>query len=677
MKTKKLISLLLSLAMILTALPLAGVTAFAENEAVNLRADKYSAKIGDIITVYLDVENLTGIAAKISFDPESFEFVSETRSDVMFSAIDTNSADNGYIKISAAQTYLVTDTIAEFEFVYLGGYGEITADIEDAADANDISVALDPVSITVTESEEAVTLYSDAPEGDDGTYYAKPGDAISLYLNVEDLSALETTINFDAEAFEFVNATASGIMKTEINTNDAAEGALKIAGVQSDAVSGMVAEFEFTYLGGYGEITADIEDAVDANDESIALDPISLIFMEPNEAVYLTTYSDYIVDDTYFEKVGDVFSVYLEIVDVSSIVTTINFDTKAFRFVSATASEIMNTEINTNNAAGGSVKIAAIKNHAVTGTVVEIQLEYIGGVGVISANIEEALDYNDNEVFLDSESITIDGLYTSSDFEYIILDDNTVEITNYFGSAETLEIPATLDGHKVAGIGSCAFMNDSLTSVTIPASVTFIDWDAFSACEKLTDVYILNKECAINNEYDNSTIPSNTTIHGYAGSTAESYAKEHGNKFVAICAHSNMEKVPAKAATCTEDGNVEYYHCPDCNKNFKDKDGKEEVTDVVVKATGHNYENGVCTVCGEKDPNAPKPTGEVSGDNKLSTVDAKWILQNIAKSREFSDEQFKAADLNGDGKLSVVDVKWVLQIVAGMRNAETLELITK
>ncbi len=69
------------------------------------------------------------------------------------------------------------------------------------------------------------------------------------------------------------------------------------------------------------------------------------------------------------------------------------------------------------------------------------------------------------------------------------------------------------------------------------------------------------------------------------------------------------------------------------------------------------------------------PSGEVSGDGKLSTVDAKWILQNIAKSRDFSDEQFKAADLNGDGKLSVVDVKWVLQIVAGMRNAETLEPI--
>ena len=236
--------------------------------------------------------------------------------------------------------------------------------------------------------------------------------------------------------------------------------------------------------------------------------------------------------------------------------------------------------------------------------------------------------------------------------------------------------------NSVTSIGAAAFEYcDSLTSVTIPDSVTSIGTWAFYWCDSLTDIYILNKDCSIASR---AAITTETTIHGYAGSTAESYAKEHGNKFVAICAHSNMEKVPEKAATCTEDGNIEYYHCPDCNKNFKDKDGKEEVTDIVVKATGHKYEDGVCTVCGEKEPvnpedptnpDTPKPSGEVSGDGKLSTVDAKWILQNIAKSREFSDEQSKAADLNGDGKLSVVDVKWVLQIIAGMRDGNTLELI--
>ncbi len=333
------------------------------------------------------------------------------------------------------------------------------------------------------------------------------------------------------------------------------------------------------------------------------------------------------------------------------------------------------------------------------------------------SNWENGVLYVDN-CLIDAKEDEIPENYTINNGTRVIAD----EAFGWCDSLTSVIIP-----NSVTHIGDDAFFDCyDLISVTIPDSVTSIGDEAFSYCYSLTDIYILNKECSI---ASSDTIPTETTIHGYTGSTAESYAKEHGNNFVdinseqelhnmvpvpakaATCTEDgnieyyhcsacnknfkdingkeevtdvvvkatghNMTQVPAKAATCTEDGNIEYYHCPDCNKNFKDKDGKEEVTDVVVKATGHNYENGVCTVCGEKDPNAPKPTGEVSGDGKLSTVDAKWILQNIAKSRDFSDEQSKAADLNGDGKLSVVDVKWVLQIVAGMRNAETLELITK
>ena len=52
----------------------------------------------------------------------------------------------------------------------------------------------------------------------------------------------------------------------------------------------------------------------------------------------------------------------------------------------------------------------------------------------------------------------------------------------------------------------------------------------------------------------------------------------------------DLKKVPAKAATCTEDGNIEYYQCsdPDCGKLYKDAAGTQEITkdDTVIKA-GH------------------------------------------------------------------------------------------
>lgn len=49
-----------------------------------------------------------------------------------------------------------------------------------------------------------------------------------------------------------------------------------------------------------------------------------------------------------------------------------------------------------------------------------------------------------------------------------------------------------------------------------------------------------------------------------------------------------LTKVPAKAATCTEDGNIEYYQCSDstCGKLYKDAAGTQEITkaDTVIKA---------------------------------------------------------------------------------------------
>ena len=57
---------------------------------------------------------------------------------------------------------------------------------------------------------------------------------------------------------------------------------------------------------------------------------------------------------------------------------------------------------------------------------------------------------------------------------------------------------------------------------------------------------------------------------------------------IAATGHT-MTKTEAKAATCTEDGNNEYYTCSACGKAFKDADGKTETTVEAEKiaATGH------------------------------------------------------------------------------------------
>ena len=42
-------------------------------------------------------------------------------------------------------------------------------------------------------------------------------------------------------------------------------------------------------------------------------------------------------------------------------------------------------------------------------------------------------------------------------------------------------------------------------------------------------------------------------------------------------------------ATCTEDGNIEYWYCDGCGKYFSDEEGKHEVTDITVTAKGHTW----------------------------------------------------------------------------------------
>ena len=42
-------------------------------------------------------------------------------------------------------------------------------------------------------------------------------------------------------------------------------------------------------------------------------------------------------------------------------------------------------------------------------------------------------------------------------------------------------------------------------------------------------------------------------------------------------------------ATCTSKGNIEYWTCETCGKNYSDESGTTEVTDITINALGHNY----------------------------------------------------------------------------------------
>ncbi len=90
------------------------------------------------------------------------------------------------------------------------------------------------------------------------------------------------------------------------------------------------------------------------------------------------------------------------------------------------------------------------------------------------------------------------------------------------------------------------------------------------------------------------------TEEGYTGDTVCKWCDKvlEAGKTIEKKAHT-PEEVAAVAATCTETGLTAGSKCSVC--------GEVLTAQEVVPALGHKYENGVCTVCGEKDPNYVEP----------------------------------------------------------------------
>ena len=127
--------------------------------------------------------------------------------------------------------------------------------------------------------------------------------------------------------------------------------------------------------------------------------------------------------------------------------------------------------------------------------------------------------------------------------------------------------------NNISKISYMTFLNcDSLKSVTIPSSVKSIGESAFSRCNSLSDVYYIGTAAqwnamAIDTENDSL---KNAAIH-----------------FV----HTHNYTIVNTAPTCTDMGYTT--HTCSCGDSY---------TDNYRDALGHDYINGICSRCGEADP---------------------------------------------------------------------------
>ena len=132
-------------------------------------------------------------------------------------------------------------------------------------------------------------------------------------------------------------------------------------------------------------------------------------------------------------------------------------------------------------------------------------------------------------------------------------------------------------------ISDWAFAYSRLQEVVIPESVTKIGDYAFSRSYSLNRLTVLNASCTLG---QNFFLDNYGELHGWAGSTAETYAAANGHAFTV---HAVKEKV-LQEPTCGDTG-VLFTGCTVCGVGEESK----------IPATGeHNYEDGECTVCGDE-----------------------------------------------------------------------------
>ena len=174
----------------------------------------------------------------------------------------------------------------------------------------------------------------------------------------------------------------------------------------------------------------------------------------------------------------------------------------------------------------------------------------------------------------------------------------------YVGDVITLPAAPTRVGYDFGGWSYGAKTYDAESQYTVPATgmtTLTAQWKAHA----LTKTDATPATCTENGNNEYYTCKTCHKVFKDAAGTQETtVAAETLTKL-----GHNMAKIEAKAVTCTEDGNNEYYICNVCHKVFKDQAGTQETTvaDEIVKAPGkHDWSNhdGICKVC-------QTPCGEV------------------------------------------------------------------
>lgn len=289
-------------------------------------------------------------------------------------------------------------------------------------------------------------------------------------------------------------------------------------------------------------------------------------------------------------------------------------------------------------------------------------------------------EYNSNDIITLSTSSTdqsfLDKYKNNGDIKYqwykVERNENTQDIVKTpieDATQETYDVP----NDKVGTFEYLCTLtyNDGSEDVQVSSNIATVTVDKASNSINLLDSYKKEYACneTITNPTDEQVTLTDTTAEisyvwfdenknqlseipttsgeytlRIVSSETENYLESYIDVPIVLKSHdlSKISKVDAKANSCTEDGNIEYYICQDCKHIFLDKDAIQSATldDVLLVKTGHNY--GEPTWTWSKDNTSATATFECANCKDIQVVDATITTEDnkIIATVVFNDVQY-------------------------------------
>ena len=215
----------------------------------------------------------------------------------------------------------------------------------------------------------------------------------------------------------------------------------------------------------------------------------------------------------------------------------------------------------------GAVTWTKTESDGLTWTLYEDGTLTISGTGAMK-------DYNIN----DTQSPVINH----QNVKKVVVEDGITNVGNYaFYFCENLTSLTLPD--SITSIGDSAFDTcRGLTNITIPEGVTNIGDCAFYDCSNLTSITIPDSVTSIGN----GVLEACSSLKTISISCKSTLKKNNFGSQAHLVSHIPhiLTKTAAKAATCTEDGNKEYWTCEHCGKYFLSDDTDPETATAVEQS---------------------------------------------------------------------------------------------